>query len=146
MALLAPALLPSWRFFDAIEPSPRLQLAAWHGRGDVEPRWHDVSLTPIRSSAGASLRRLLINSTRNDTLFLVSCCSRVLDDGRVHAQREIAIRLSAVGRATGVLVPDGPGLRFRILEVSRRAAGGLDRQVAFTSQPFTLDGVPLSID
>lgn len=87
----------------------------------------------------SGLRGLFFNATRNDALFLVSCCSRVLDDGRLHAQREIAVRLSAIGRRTGVLVANTPGLRFRIVEVSR-GAEGLDRRVAFTSEPFTCDG------
>ncbi len=163
MRLLAPALLPSWRFFDVIEPSPRLQVAAWRGATDgEEPQWHDVPFVvqrrpgrPIDHDGLDIARRrvfrhgsLLLNPTRNDALYLVSCCSRVIEDGRPHAQREIAVRLGAIGRVSGLLQPDVraglAGFRFRILEVSR-GPGGLERQVAFTSEPFTLDGVPLHL-
>lgn len=96
------------------------------------------------SEKGIALGRLLLNPTRNDALYLVSCCSRVLEDGRAHAQREIAIRLGPVGRVTGQLEPGVPGFRFRILEVSH-GPGGLEQHIGFTSEPFTIDGVPVAL-
>jgi hypothetical protein len=118
-------------------------MAAWHGPDGAEPSWHDVPFMFDRSEKGIALGGLLLNPSRNDALYLVSCCSRVLEDGRPHAQREIAIRVAAIGLVTGLLEPGVPGFRFRILEVSR-GAGGLEQHLAFTSEPFTIDGVPVA--
>ena len=78
--LLGPVLIPSWRFFDVVGPSPRIeygfQLAA-----DVAPAcWHRLEFAPPAVSLTQMLLRLFFNAQRNDMLFLVSCCDQVISD------------------------------------------------------------------
>lgn len=120
-ALLVPALLPSWRFFDSVGPSPRIEIATAAAPED----WRPLRPRPVRVDVAETALRLVWNPGWNETLFLVSCAERVLEDGRPHAQAEIVARARA---AHGI---DGR-LRFRILTVARQGTeiGGA---VAFVS-------------
>jgi hypothetical protein len=137
LRLVLPVLVPSWRFFDSIGPSPRLeyQWRAPEAPEDPAQAWTPWVLTPARVGVGTMFARLFFNAARNETLYLLACCERLLDDGSRHAEQEIAARLSAhlhEGRLAA------PGLvRFRVVEVHREA-GQLQRQVAFVSAAFAV--------
>ena len=73
--LLGPVLVPSWRFFDVVGPSPRIeygfQLAA-----DVAPAcWHRLEFAPPAVSLTQMLLRLFFNAQRNDMLYLRRGCA-----------------------------------------------------------------------
>ena len=63
LKLLLPALVPSWRFFDTIAPSPRIEYALL--RNAEEPPssddWREFRPRPARQSAIRMLGRLLWN-------------------------------------------------------------------------------------
>lgn len=118
IALLLPAVIPSWRFFQTIEPSPRVEYRVVGGD------WVEACPVPARVSLRAMLWRLVWNPARNDALFLTSLAERVLLDGRDHAQREIMLRLRDV---VGSDVEE-----FRLITV-QRVGSELVRDVAFVS-------------
>ena len=120
IALLLPAVIPSWRFFQTIEPSPRVEYRI--GGGD----WVEASPVPAQVSFGAMMLRLVWNAGRNDALFLTSLAERVLLDGRDHAQREIMTRLRD---------KEGSDVsEFRLITV-RRIGTDIVREIAFVSGP-----------
>ena len=119
LALLAPVLFPSWGFFRAVEPSPRIEVADPGAPGG----WRPFRPPPSRLSAAAMAARLFWSPRRNEDLFLASCAERVLEDGRPHAQAEIAARIRAdLGR-------DAP---YRLVTV-RREGEALVVETAFES-------------
>lgn len=83
-ALLLPALVPSWRFFDRVTASPRLEYR-WvgaDGAQDVasEPSvqaWLPFRPRPAQRGGLAMLVSLFWNPQWNEDLFLVSLCERL---------------------------------------------------------------------
>ncbi|MEO0990027.1 MAG: hypothetical protein AAFX00_03645 [Pseudomonadota bacterium] len=120
LGLLLPALLPSWRFFDSIGPSPRIEVAGPDGV------WREFRPRPRRVPPGAMARRLLWNACWNEDLFLTSLAERMIRDGSDHARREILTRIRI----------DEPydTLRFRLVTVTR-VEDRLRREVLWTSPP-----------
>ena len=85
LSLLLPVLMPSWRFFALVAPSPRIEYTFLHGHGDKAEHWQ--AFRPIPSKIGflETLERLFANSHWNDSLFLTSCAERYLqDESRLH--------------------------------------------------------------
>jgi hypothetical protein len=124
--LLLPALTPSWRFFDSVGPSPRIEIAVLQTPGDA-PDWREFRPRPAVVSVPHMLRRLFWNPDRNESLFVTSCAERLLQAPAQHSLDEIETRI-----ATNL--PDDAPLwwRWRIVLVSRRDAG-IVREVACAS-------------
>ena len=135
LALLLPALIPSWRFFDVIAPSPRIEYALSPGP-DVGGVWREVRPRPNRVSPATMAWRLLWNPRWNETLFLVSCAERLADEPTAHGEDEIYRRIAAdLWRADDA---DGEGwLAFRLVFVSRDG-DALVREVLFEPAPRRL--------
>ena len=110
LGLLLPVLLPAWRFFQTIEPSPRVEV--WDGKD-----WIEARPLPQNVPLATMARRLFWSPDRNEALYLTSLAERLLQDGRAHAERELVRRV---------------GARFRVVEVDR-VGGALVRSVRFTS-------------
>jgi len=115
---LLPALMPSWRFFDAIGPSPRVDYA-WVNDDAAPAQWHEFRPRPAHVPVARMLARLLWNPAWNETLFVVRCAERLMEGDVDFAARELRWRLTwAYGR--GELVPaTAPALRFRVRAVTR---------------------------
>ncbi len=167
--LVLPVLVPSWRFFDSIGPSPRIEYRVWTpGSLDVPGApdddgtpWTPWALTPETVGVGPMFGRLLFNAARNEALYLLACCERVVDEGSTHAEQQVASRLAAhvnerrLAAHVAAHVKEGrPAarhvepvqdvraitcLRFRIVEVFREGQR-LQRRVAFESAVLRLDG------
>ena len=121
LSLILPVLIPSWRFFSVVDPSPRVQ---WQRVGERD--WHAFRPRPARISPLALLRRLFWNPQWNDTLFVVSCAERIERGPDPLAVSEIAARIAAGRRGR---------LRFRLVFVHHDGAG-LVEDVVFTSDAF----------
>lgn len=132
LALLLPALIPSWNFFDVIAPSPRIEIARL-AAPDAEPAWHEFRPRPQRVSPLEMVRRLVWNPRWNETLFLVSCAERLVDHPTPHSEDEIFRRIAAdlIGE------PGGPWLAFRLVFVSRQGEA-IEREVLFEGEPRRL--------
>ncbi|MBU1374370.1 MAG: hypothetical protein KKE02_21860 [Alphaproteobacteria bacterium] len=130
VSLLLPALIPSWRFFDAIGPSPRVEYALLPA-ADAAPRpWREFRPRPAHLSLAAMLGRLVWNPRWNETLFLVSCAERLMDQPTAHSEDEIFRRIDAdVGGAASQ-----PWLCFRLVFLSREG-DAITRDVLFQSEP-----------
>jgi hypothetical protein len=128
LALLLPALIPSWNFFDVIAPSPRIEYAVLALR-DGTPEWREARPRADHVSPAAMLGRLVWNPRWNETLFLVSCAERLMDAPTAHSEDEIFARLAAD------LPPDaGPWLTFRLVFVHREEEA-IVREVAYVAEP-----------
>ncbi|WP_293360654.1 hypothetical protein [Phenylobacterium sp.] len=131
-ALLLPALIPSWNFFDVIAPSPRIE-AARLASPDAQPVWREFRPRPQRVSPGEMVRRLVWNPRWNETLFLVTCAERLVDHPTRHSEDEIFRRIAA----DLVREPGEPWLVFRLVFVSRQGEA-IEREVLFEAQPRRL--------
>ena len=103
LALLLPALIPSWRFFDVIAPSPRIEFAMLTSP-DSAAVWQAFRPRPARVALSTMLGRLFWNPRWNESLFLVSCAERLVDQDPVEAGKLAAIALS---RFTVMEIDDG---------------------------------------
>ena len=127
LKLMLPALAPSWRFFDSVGPSPRLEFALTKAPQDEPEDWREWRPRPVRLTAPDMLGRLFWNPDRNESLFLTSCAERLLETPTAHSLDEIQTRLAAD------LAPYAPPyVQFRIVLIQRRDAR-LVREVAYAS-------------
>lgn len=134
--LLLPALIPSWNFFDVIAASPRIEYALAASKTALASGWREFRPRPQRISLPAMLRRLIWNPRWNETLFVVACAERLLDEPTAHSQDEIFRRIAA-----DLTDAPQPWLRFRIVLVSEQI-GAASREIAFTSEPCVLAEIP----
>jgi hypothetical protein len=130
LALVLPALIPSWNFFDVIAPSPRIEYALLASATDAPGDWREFRSRPERLSLPAMLWRLFWNARWNETLFLVSCAERLIDHPTAHSEDEIFARIAAdLASDAGA-----PWLSFRLVFVSREDDALLS-EVLFRSEP-----------
>ena len=151
LRLLLPALLPSWRFFDAVAASPRVDYAVLADPDEPAERWHEFRPRPPVLTPGAMLRRLLWNAPWNEGLFLVSLAERLLTatsaDTERHSQRELLLRvarhLDRHGGGGGGGGGDGGGwLQIRVRLVRRSGATErIDSEIAYLSSPCPIAGL-----
>lgn len=124
LRLLLPALTPSWRFFDSVGPSPRIEYAL----RDEADNWREFRPRPAVLSLRERLKRLFWNPHGNESLFLTSCAERLLENPTEHSRREIATRIAAQLAQGQDDAP--PPLQFRIVLVAPEG-----REVVYPSRP-----------
>lgn len=131
LSLILPVLIPSWRFFKAIEPSPRVQWAVFSASDISAENWHEFRPRPPKVTPLQMLGRLFWNPKWNDALFVVSCAERIALDPHPHSINEINCRILSDLRH---LPMDAAGklMRFRLVFV-HRAEAGLVQEVVFLS-------------
>ena len=131
LALLFPALWPSWRFFDVIAPSPRIYFRV--GLPSVLADWREFTPRPAHVSVTTMLARMLWNAKWNEQLFVTSCAERILDRYTLQAEREMAVRIAR--RIPGEFFSAGAKLQFKIGIIERQGAS-IQTADAFVSQFF----------
>lgn len=120
LALLLPALIPSWRFFDVIAPSPRIEFATL-ASPDSAAVWQAFRPRPARVALSTMLVRLFWNPRWNESLFLVSCAERLVDQPTQHSQDEIFQRIASDLRDRLEGGPEAaPWLTFRLVFLQRQ--------------------------
>jgi uncharacterized protein (UPF0248 family) len=137
--LLLPALIPSWRFFDTMAPSPRIEFTLLKAAHDVPENWQEFRPRPAHLSVGSMLKRLFWNPRWNETLFLISCAERLMENGAEHSAREIAKRVQTELEQKAMLGREMPYLRFRLVCVYRQGMR-LQQHIAFTSPVYPNSG------
>lgn len=130
LSLILPVLVPSWRFFKSVEPSPRVQ---WALVADGSPTdWREFRPRPAVVTPFEMLMRLFWNPARNDALFLVSLAERIVQNPTPHSINEVNKRILAD------LPPDqvstGQSVQFRLVFVSRDGEA-LSEEVLYVSEP-----------
>jgi hypothetical protein len=120
LALLLPALIPSWRFFDVIAPSPRIEFAMLASPDSVAA-WQAFRPRPARVALSAMLGRLFWNPRWYESLFRVSCAERLVDQPTQHSQDEIFRRIASDLRGSLQGDPEAaPWLTFRLVFLERQ--------------------------
>lgn len=134
LKLLLPALIPSWRFFDMIGPSPRIEYALLHDPHAVAA-WREFRPRPARLSIGQMLLRLVWNPRGNQSLYLVGCAERLIANPTAHCEREIVESIKVENADASE-----PWLQFRLVLVSRHGEG-TRKDIAFTSPVYRREAV-----
>ena len=109
--LFLPALIPSWRFFQEIAPSPRIEVATLSSEDEVAQDWTAFNPRPGHVSVPQMLTRMVWNPIWNEMLYLVSLCERVVISQNHHAAREIALRIQRT-------VSEGGFFQYRLVFVT----------------------------
>lgn len=133
---LLPALVPSWRFFDDIGPSPRIEYCLLADK-NATPGWQPFQPPPEHIPLPQLFRRLVWNPGRNEALYLLSSCEKILERDALQAQEVIAGRMAQTLRS-GELPPQARYFRFRLLVVEREGDRLVQRE-QFVSPAFALD-------
>ena len=136
LSLILPAIIPSWRFFKTIEPSPRVQWMI-RKRDDCDADWREFRPRPKQTTFLQMLAYLFWNPERNDDLFVASCAERIHQEPTDHSimaiERRILLNLKQDER-----VRVGRVMQFRLVFVHRRGRS-LQEKVVFTSHPVPLE-------
>lgn len=133
LKLLIPALIPSWRFFDIIAPSPRIQFKLQYPGDDCLSGWREFRPRPARISILRMLGRMFWNPGWNESLYLVSCAERLLEQSDRHGEDEILRRITSELTRGGNMPLTATHLQFRLLLI-RRAGGRLEQEIAYLSR------------
>lgn len=129
LSLVLPVLIPSWRFFKSVEPSPRVEYRLW--LGGVAGDWHPFGDVPERVSPLQMLGRMFWNVQRNRQLYVVSLCERLAENRSDHALWELLRRIAQS------LDGQSGDLQFRLIFVDRQD-GQLCRVVDYECVPVPL--------
>tara|TARA_R110002124_G_scaffold287216_1_gene471340 strand:+ start:24984 stop:25427 length:444 start_codon:yes stop_codon:yes gene_type:complete len=135
--LLLPALIPSWRFFETVEASPRIEftlLKAEDGRSD---EWQEFRPRPEYLSLSAMLKRLFWNPLWNESLFLVSCAERLMDHPTEHSRQEIRRRIITDLKMRNVDIAAMPYFQFRLIFI-RREGEDLEKSITYLSPVYKI--------
>lgn len=93
LKLFLPAIIPSWRFFDIIAPSPRIKYRLSNDIKNHKTQWKD-----FRPRADVPFYKMLIrmfwNAQWNEFLFVVSCAERLIENPTLHSENEIFKRIA----------------------------------------------------
>ena len=140
--LLLPTLFPSWRFFDVIAPSPRIQYALLNAAGEITDVWQEFRPHPAHLPFKQILQRMVWNPDWNESLFLTSCAERLLEKSTAHSEDEILNRIMADLRktATHTRLNTATQLQFR-LQLIQRNGQTIEQEIVFYSriQPIHKD-------
>lgn len=141
LKLLLPALMPSWRFFKSVDPSPRVEWALLKDVEDTPAHWQEFRPRPQHLTLRAMAQRMLWNPRWNESLFLVSCAERLTLAPTPHSEKEILRRISAeIARS----LPPAEQLSFvlfRLVFLDRSEDGGIVKAVTYQSEPQPLAGL-----
>lgn len=132
LKLVIPVLVPSWRFFDVIAPSPRIEFQMADGP------WQPLRPKPARLSFGQQVLRLFHNPEGNQALFLTACAERLLDQPTDHS----AARILAAVASDDPVDSESKDVRFRLLLVTRKSASIDGAEVVAISDPILLSDCP----
>lgn len=135
LKLFLPALIPSWRFFDGVAPSPRIEFCLIEHLQTLPELWREFRPRPERLSGFDLFLRLFWNCQWNESLFLVSCAERLMMTPSAQCEFEILkrIRRELVRGCVDFTVT--PDMRFRLVFI-RREGAVLKRSVAYISAVY----------
>ncbi len=134
--LMLPVVIPSWRFFDVIAPSPRIEFAWSDTPEGADVLWREFRPRPASLTWAQHLRRLWWAPQGNESLYLLSCADRIWADQSAFAMAEIRHRL---WRAVmlGEIARNGRYLSYRIRTIERIALD-FHEEIAYLDPPQDL--------
>lgn len=136
-SLLLPALIPSWRFFKAVQPSPRVEWAVSLSSSTSIETWQEFRPRPTHLSALQMAQRMFWNAEWNENLYLVSLSERLMGTGSEHSLTELTtlVRCDVLERAPPF--PSDAYLQFRLVFVDRDG-DDLHRHITYQSDLIKL--------
>ena len=135
-SLLLPALIPSWRFFDTITASPRIEFALLKTADEVADEWQEFRPRPAHLTLASRLKRLFWNPRWNESLFLVSCAERLMENPTQHSLQEIKNRIQAECHRHKIDTTATPCFQFRLVFVERHDKH-LRKHMTYLSAPHS---------
>jgi len=93
LKLLVPALIPSWKFFDIITESPRVEFFVMGADGKANLDWQEFRPRPQHLSISQMIKRLFWNAHWNESMFIIGCAERLLVSPTKHSEDEILKRI-----------------------------------------------------
>jgi hypothetical protein len=137
LKLLLPALIPSWRFFETIAPSPRIEFRLLKTQQDTNENWQEFRPRPAHLSFANMLKRMVWNPRWNESLFLVSCAERLVANPTQHSVDEISHRIRS--ELTSKNSP-ASYMQFRLIFILRQGSD-LEQHTPYLSDifPSTMD-------
>lgn len=132
LKLMLPALVSSWRFFDVIAPSPRVEYAILKHGDDTPKDWQEFRPRPVHLSFLSMLKRMIWNPEWNESLFLVSCAERIMAGSAEHAIEEIFSRIERQIWRDDLNISEASCLQFRLVFLYRDDAV-MKREASFVS-------------
>lgn len=133
LSLLLPTLFPSWRFFQTVGPSPRIEYRiVQNGQASDWAQSHPL---PEHVSALQMLGRMLWNPARNTQLYMVSLAERLVSGIHDHSEAELNRLIQEQ-----VLATQGQ-LQFRLMFLTPEG-DQITAAVVYESTPIELSGDP----
>lgn len=129
--------MPSWRFFDRIGPAPRIECSLAATAAETGREWRELRPRPARVPIAATIARLFWNPRRNESLFVVSCAERLLEEPTRERASLLWTRVADAVRADLAGSNSSTYLRIRIIEVTRQGEALAD-DVMYVSEPGRL--------
>jgi len=139
LKLLLPALIPSWRFFDTIAPSPRIEFTLLKTAQDASGSWQEFRPRPAWLPISSMLKRMFWNPDWNESLFLVSCAERLMASPTVHSSQEILKRIKVELERNSIDVMATPYLQFRLVFLNREGSQ-IQKHITYISPIHRLNG------
>jgi hypothetical protein len=139
LKLLLPALIPSWRFFSEVAPSPRVEYCLWGPTQNMKHVWHEFRPRPEHLSIGRMIARMVWNPVWNEDLFLVSCSERLIENPTQHSIDEIRTRIIRELHKTPK-VDHAAQLQFRLVFIHREGEQ-IVKEIEYESDPFDVEGL-----
>lgn len=142
LKLLLPAIIPSWNFFDVIAPSPRIQYALLTQDNHILLDWQEFRPRTAHLSLPQMLARLLWNPTWNESLFMISCAERIMQQPTEHSEFEILERIadSLLNKELSDELKNKAFLQFR-LELIQRKGNAIEHAFCFSSRAVSLNAL-----
>lgn len=134
LTLLLPALVPSWRFFDTIAPSPRIEFCLLTTPQDNALHWQEYRPRPAQITIRTMLKRMIWNPYWNESLFLVSCAEQIMEHQSKHHEQEINIRIITDLQRSTVDITATPYVQFRLIFLSRQGTD-IQKHITYISPP-----------
>lgn len=144
--LFLPVVFPSWRFFSAIGPSPRIEYVFTDSasRELVEQNWQPLVLLPAQLTWRQALWRFVFNAQWNELLYLNTCAEHLFEGYSDFFDQEIGLRLCAKIANGELHAPQAATyLVYRLRAVHAYESQPSDKtpprdEITFTSQPFLI--------
>ncbi|MEP2470157.1 MAG: hypothetical protein ABJH45_01135 [Paracoccaceae bacterium] len=131
-------MIPSWRFFKTIEPSPRVQWRFLPDSNAAPAGWQEFQPQPSTVAPSQMILRLFWNPDRNEELFVVSCAERIQQEPTDHSineiKRRIQIEIVKAYSDTAMIK-----FQFRLVFVHREQTR-LVQETVFLSDEFPVSG------
>ncbi len=132
LKLLLPILIPSWRFFKEIAPSPRIEYRLLRSTTD-EGLWQRLELRPKKLTILQTIKSLFFNPYWNEALFITNCAEQLIINYTEFGEQEIAKRIISILERRQLDLKSSPYLEFRIVFLSKHDSK-LEENVLFTSE------------